>query len=310
MIFRTSLASLALAIPALAIPPPDFGFPEAPNDTALTVRFQNSNNSNLLVQEAALYGIGITQNPPSLSLNTSDYRSLADYNGSYTVLMVDPDASTPENPNRRFILHWMQASLSQSSNATSGDRALQNSTSPVVPWMRPSPPVNSSAHRYIIYAFQQPSNFSIPSQWSGLSAMNRTNFNLTNFVRDTSLGTPAAANYFYVSNQTSVPANFTAAPGGAYPGGNGDAVTSGDPYGPTGTASSSGASSSTASSTGTTSSGASSSGASPTGAAASGSSPSGSSGASSSTSSAAAAAMITGAGSLLGAGVIGMVALF
>ncbi|KAF2171627.1 hypothetical protein M409DRAFT_63264 [Zasmidium cellare ATCC 36951] len=267
MISARSLASLALAIPALAIPPPDFGFPEAPNDTALAVRFQNP---NVLVQEAALYGIGITQNAPSLSVNTSDYQSLADYNGNYTVLMVDPDASYPQNPNRRFILHWMQANLAQSSNATSnatlGGRALQNSTAPVVPYMRPSPPTNSSAHRYIIYAFQQPSNFSVPPQWSGLSGMNRTNFNLTNFISDARLGTPAAANYFYVSNQTSVPANFTAAPGGSYPGGNGDAVTSGDPY-----------------SQSTTST-------------------------SSSTSSAAAAAMITGAGSLLGAGIVGMAA--
>lgn len=269
---RTNLASLVLAIPVLAIPPPDFGFPEAPNDTALTIRFQDQ---NVVVKEAALYGIDIPETMPSLSVNTSDYRSLSEYDGNYTVIMVDPDASYPQNPSKRFILHWMQANFTQVNGTSSSGRMLQNGTGPVVPYMRPSPPTNSSAHRYILYAFQQPSNFTVPSEWSGLSSMNRTNFNLTNFISDTSLGTPAAANYFYVSNETSVPVDFTAAPGGSYPGGNGDAVTSGDPYKPTAAATSSGATSSGPSST----------------------------------SSAAAAAMITGAGSLLGAGVVGMIAL-
>ncbi|EME39987.1 hypothetical protein DOTSEDRAFT_47469 [Dothistroma septosporum NZE10] len=275
--FLTILTSLALAIaPAVAIPPPSFGFPEAPNDTALTVRFQDGAQTTL-VQEAALYGINVTANEPSLSLNTGEYRSLADYNGSYTIIMVDPDASYPENPTSRFILHWLQpntsranASSSMGETTSTTSVSLTNVTAPRVPFRRPSPPTNSSAHRYIIYAFQQPMNFTIPSQWSGLSDGNRTRFNLTNFIRDTNLGTPAAANYFYVSNQTNVPANFTASPGGQYPGGDGSAVTSGDPYKPTGSAA-------------------------------------GGSGGSSSSS--ARAAMVTGVGSLVGAGLLGLAAL-
>lgn len=264
------MLSLALAIPAVAIPPPSFGFPEAPNDTALTVRFQDK---NIVVQEAALYGINIPENEPMLSVNTSDYRSLANYNGDYTIIMVDPDASYPEMPDKRFYLHWMQPNTTQSDGMSSGSRMLRNATTPFVPYARPAPPTNSSAHRYIIYAFQQPSDFTIPDQWSGLSAMNRSSFNLTNFISDAGLGTPAAANYFYVSNQSSVPHDFTAAPGGSYPNGDGSAVTSGDPYGPTGAMSSSGSSGSPTS----TSDGG--------------------------------AAMITGVGGLLGAGIVGMAAL-
>lgn len=272
MIVSSSLISLALAYSALAIPPPDFGFPEAPNDTALTVRFQDG---KVLVKEAALYGINVPESPPMLSVNTNEYRSLADYNGSYTVLMVDPDAPYPQDPSSRFILHWMQPNLTQSNNTSSSGRMLENTTAPAVPYLRPSPPTNSSAHRYIIYAFVQPSNFTIPQQYAGLSAMNRTNFNLTGFLSEAGLDTPAAAEYFYVSNQTQVPATFTAAPGGSYPSGNGQAITSGDPYSASATA---------AATMGSGSSG-------------------------SSSSSSAGAAMITGVGGLLGAGLVGVAAI-
>ncbi|KAF7196696.1 Phosphatidylethanolamine-binding protein 4 [Pseudocercospora fuligena] len=271
---KTSITTtLALAIaPALAIPPPDFGFPEAPNDTALTAVFTTTNGT-VPVTEGALFGINIPEMAPALSVNTSAYRSLANYSGEYVVLMVDPDASYPEMPNNRFILHWMQANLTQSDNnpatlplSTVG-RQLENTSAPVVEYRRPSPPTKSSAHRYILYAFQQPMNFTIPEQWSGLSNSNRSRFNLTNFINDTMLGTPAAANFFYVSNQTSVPMNFNETSGNSYPDGDGTAVTSGDPYMPTGST------------------------------------------AGSSSSSSAGAAMITGVGSLVGAGLVGIAAL-
>lgn len=298
---KTGLAALALAVsPALAIPPPNFGFPEAPNDTALTVTYPQGNGRYIPVTEAELFGINVPQNQPVVAVNTSAYRSLANYSGNYVLIMVDPDAQYPENPNYRFYLHWMQANLTQSNNSTmnqslslTGNRQLVNMSAPVVPYARPAPPTNSSAHRYIFYSFQQPDNFSIPSQWSGLNAMNRTKFNLTNFIADTNLGTPAAANFMYVSNQSRVPDDFVAAAGSQYPGGDGTAVTSGDPSQATGGSSGSGSGSNSGSGSG--------------GSGNSGSN--GGSGGSSSSTSSAGAAMITGAGSLLGAGILGFAAL-
>lgn len=279
----TTVAALVLAfVPALAVPPPDFGFPEAPNDTVLSVAFRQDSSTlgYVTVTPGELFGSGIATYSPVLGVNVTAYQALANYTGNYIVMMVDPDASYPENPTNRFILHWMQPNMTQSINVTISSNLtlighqLVNSSASLVSYNPPRPPTNSSAHRYILYAFHQPANFSIPSQWSGLSAQNRSRFNLTNFIRDTNLGTPAAANYFYVSNQTSVPTNFTAAAGGSYPSGNGVAVTSGDPYRPTSTpaASSSGGSASSASS-------------------------------------AAGAAMITGLGGLVGAGLVGLAAL-
>jgi hypothetical protein len=277
--------ALALAAPALAVPPEDFGFPSAPNDTVLSAGFAQTNGTYQSLSPGMLFGINVPAQEPVLGLQTSVYQSLANWTGDYVVCMVDPDASYPQTPTSRFILHWLQANVTVSNATLSttnlgllpGSRELMNTSAPVVPYRQPSPPTNSSAHRYILYAFEQPSNFSIPAAYAGYSNANRTRFNLTNFIRDTHLGTPAAANYMYVTNQTGVPANFVAAAGASYPSGNGQAVTSGDP-----------GASAIATATSSSASGASGT---------------------SSTSSTAGAAMITGMSGLVGAGLMGLAVL-
>ncbi|KAK4944627.1 hypothetical protein LTR10_016061 [Elasticomyces elasticus] len=234
---QTLLSWLLAVTPILAIPPPDFGFPEAPNDTALSVTYQD-NGTSVIVSEAKLFGAGITAIEPTVALETANFQSISSYNGSYVLLMVDPDARYPSDPTYRFYLHWLQTDMKAAAIASDGTSQLQNTTSARVPYTRPAPPTNSSAHRYILYAFFQFDNFTYPPSFTGYSSQNRTSFNLTSFLDESNLGpSPAAAMYFFVSNQTQVPQEFTAAAGGIYPGGNGDMITSGP--GPTITASTS-----------------------------------------------------------------------
>lgn len=145
--------------------------------------------------------------------------------------MLDPDASYPENPTNRWIIHWWQTGLVKSTtqvNSTSiGGTQLVNNTAPRVAYRRPAPPTNSSAHRYIQWLFQQPQNFQIPAAYSGYGGMNASRFPFEQFVRDSGLGAPVAANYFYASNQSVVPGLFVGAPGSQYPGGNGALISSG-----------------------------------------------------------------------------------
>ena len=138
--------------------------------------------------------------------------------------MVDPDAPTPQNATSRFILHWLQSNMTQTDTTSSklSGRELTNATDAFVPYANPAPPTDSDAHRYILYAFVQASNFTIPEAFQDFSSTNRSSFNLTQFIADAGLGTPAAAQYFYVSNQTGVPDDFIALPGGNYS----DAVSS------------------------------------------------------------------------------------
>lgn len=134
--------------------------------------------------------------------------------------MVDPDAPTPEAPTVGFFLHWMASNMV----ATTGQGALTNSTPNLVSYIPPGPPPTSSAHRYILYAFEQPANFALPPQFANVNDANRASFNVTAFVQAANLGTPVAANFMYVSAQANVPPTFQAAPGGLFPGGNGNAI--------------------------------------------------------------------------------------
>lgn len=161
------------------------------------------------------------------SYSSLDY----EYTGEYIVFMLDPDASYPQNPTNRFIIHYWQEGLTKSTSevndTTSGGTRLVNTTAAVAEFRRPAPPTNSSAHRYILWLFEQPSGFQVPEQYSGYSSMNRTRFPFQQFLSDTNLGDPVAANYFYCSNETVVPNNFVGAPGSEYPGGNGAMITQG-----------------------------------------------------------------------------------
>lgn len=149
--------------------------------------------------------------------------------------MVDPDASTPEDPSRRFILHWLATNVTQSTN-TNDTRSLSPPSASgtgiqdFVSYNPPTPGNTSSAHRYILYAFQQPADFSVPADFGGLQGgQNRSNFNLTNFINASGLDRPAAAEYFYVNRQSQVPGDFVALAGGEYPGGNGGAIFENSP---------------------------------------------------------------------------------
>lgn len=168
---------------------------------------------------------------PTVAVNES-YSSLDyEYTGEYLLFMLDPDASYPQNPTNRFIIHFWQEGLTKSTsdanNTDIGGTLLVNTTAPRVAFRRPRPPTNSSAHRYILYLFEQPSTFQVPQQYSGYGGMNASRFPFEQFLNDTDLGDPVAANYFYCSNETAVPNNFVGAPGSEYPGGNGAMITQG-----------------------------------------------------------------------------------
>ncbi|KAJ0123634.1 hypothetical protein N8I77_010613 [Diaporthe amygdali] len=257
MITSYRLVALALAAcPGLAIPPPEFGFVDSANHTELSVAFTFDGNTTV-VQEGQLFGGNITSQQPALAVNPAAYQSVADYNGDYVILMIDPDAPSPDSPTSRFILHWLAANVTQGTTAEApltGQRALTNSTPAFVPYRAPTPPLNSSAHRYIIYAFAQPDNFAIPESFSGFSAQNRSLFSLDRFISEAGLGRPMAGEFWYVSREPEVPGTFVALAGGAYPGGNGAAIFSAGSGSATATATSSASSTSStggAASTGT-----------------------------------------------------------
>ncbi|KAG5607642.1 hypothetical protein H5410_029134 [Solanum commersonii] len=101
----------------------------------------------------------------------------------YTLIMVDPDAPNPSNPNLREYLHWLVTDIPATTGATFGNE--------VVHYESPRP--SMGIHRYIFVLFQQ----------LGREAINapdiidsRQNFNTRDFARFHNLDLPVAAVYF------------------------------------------------------------------------------------------------------------------
>lgn len=191
--------------------------------TASTHEYSTFSRAPLLTSSA------VTQDQPALALDATKYPSVASYNGQYVVVMVDPDATSPDNPNNRFILHWLAPNMSAGApcSATKPQTgvALTNMTENFTPYRSPGPALNSSAHRYVLYAFRQPDGFAVPHEFDTYAGgTNRMHFNLTSFIDLAGLGSPAAAEYMYVSREPAVPGDFVALPGGEFPGGNGNAI--------------------------------------------------------------------------------------
>ncbi|RPA84844.1 PEBP-like protein, partial [Ascobolus immersus RN42] len=106
------------------------------------------------------------------------------------LFMLDPDAPTPDNPNRITILHALQSSLVPSEE---NPLQLTANAPPVTPYRGPGPPAGSAPHRYIFLFYEEPLDFQLPE---GFNATQRAGFDLASFVAATRLGDPVGAVFF------------------------------------------------------------------------------------------------------------------
>ncbi|KAG8175040.1 hypothetical protein JTE90_008868 [Oedothorax gibbosus] len=106
----------------------------------------------------------------------------------YFLLMIDPDATTPQNPIYAPYLHWAIQNIP--GNQVSRGEVVSN-------YHPPSPPPYSDPHRYIILIYRQPGFITERS----LNQAAKNNFNVKSFVQSQNLKEPVAGNYFKVSAQ-------------------------------------------------------------------------------------------------------------
>lgn len=142
---------------------------------------------------------GETAQPPSISTPVWSSGSSGPQQG--VLLMVDLDV--PRNNTRVQLLHWLATNVTLSAVSGTNQTALTVPNGPV-PYVQPSPPVGDVPHSYTFVLFAQPANFSIPAQYSNLTA-NRVFFNTSKFVSDAGLGPALAGNYITVQNLTGTP---------------------------------------------------------------------------------------------------------
>nr|ANS56349.1 MFT-like protein [Sciadopitys verticillata] len=120
---------------------------------------------------------------PSTTVNRPNVQIAGRYyeDSLYTLVMTDPDAPSPSEPNLREWIHWLVTDIPGATDPSQGREVL--------PYMGPRPPIG--IHRYVFVLFKQagPMVMVVPPQ-------QRNNFSTRAFAAHYGLGLPVATVYF------------------------------------------------------------------------------------------------------------------
>nr|UUW44837.1 mother of FT [Equisetum bogotense] len=108
-----------------------------------------------------------------------------------TLLMVDPDAPTPENHTRRSLVHWMVTNIP--SSPPLHQQEIWERGCEVFPYHGPK--IQSGLHRYYFLLFQQEDRIHVPFPKDNTD---RAPFSIRNFTKAYNLGYPIAGVLFLV----------------------------------------------------------------------------------------------------------------
>ncbi|OMP82746.1 Carboxypeptidase Y inhibitor [Diplodia seriata] len=150
---------------------------------------------------------------PSNSTFTTTSNTSAANPATFLILMLDPDAPSPQDTSRAAILHWLQPGVRLSRSVepfTSANGTVltllserDTATAALAPYIGPAPP-SAAPHRYIVTLWRQPeAEFVMPSGFEGyVGGEERTGFNVSAFVEGAGLRDLVAATYFLAGNGT------------------------------------------------------------------------------------------------------------
>lgn len=103
----------------------------------------------------------ITKTKPSYTIQNSDP------NKYYTLMMIDIDAPSHDNPIYSPWLHWL----------------IINNKDEIISYFPPTPPDNSGNHRYIFILYEQQNG----QIFNNKNIIKRNNFKLDNFIKSNNL---------------------------------------------------------------------------------------------------------------------------
>ncbi|KAG6404711.1 protein HEADING DATE 3A-like [Salvia hispanica] len=113
-------------------------------------------------------------NQPRVEVGGEDLRTF------FTLVMVDPDAPSPSDPNLREYLHWLVTDIPGTTGATFGQEIVRYE----------SPRPSMGIHRFLFVLFRQLGRQTVYAPgW-------RQNFNSRDFAELYNLGSPVAAVYY------------------------------------------------------------------------------------------------------------------
>ncbi|BFF92992.1 protein D1 [Drosophila madeirensis] len=126
----------------------------------------------------------------------------------YTLLMIDPDAPSAQQPSAREFLHWMVLNIP-------GNQLIMGDVR--VGYVGAIPASGSGMHRYVFLLYRQRDycKFHFPKLPKHILT-GRSNFKSMEFARRYKLGYPVAGNVFTAGWSTDVPALYDSISQGAH----------------------------------------------------------------------------------------------
>jgi len=122
----------------------------------------------------------------------------------YTLAMVDPDAPSRENPEKREFLHWLVCNI-PGADVNAGEVSVD--------YFGSAPPQGTGLHRYIFVLCEQPALISPGSlKIDNKTIAGREKFHIQQFINNHKL-LPVAVNYYKAQFDETVPAMYKAAKG-------------------------------------------------------------------------------------------------
>lgn len=115
-------------------------------------------------------------------------------NKFYTLLMLDPDGFSREEPTLRNVLHWMIVNVPGSSAAVK----INSAPNSKVAYIPSGPPKDSGLHRYVflLYAHEKVIDYSDIEDIPAEEIEKRFNFNVKSFEKKYGLDSPTAGNFY------------------------------------------------------------------------------------------------------------------
>ncbi|KAH8707551.1 phosphatidylethanolamine-binding protein [Phaeosphaeriaceae sp. PMI808] len=109
----------------------------------LSVNFATISPSN-----GSLVRVTQVKDVPTISISpqTSPY--------SFTLMLIDPDAPTPDDPKFAYWRHWVVSNISPANLASGADVVSSGKT--VTTYLAPGPKDESGPHRYLFLLFKEP----------------------------------------------------------------------------------------------------------------------------------------------------------
>ncbi|KAJ4345483.1 uncharacterized protein N0V89_011615 [Didymosphaeria variabile] len=117
-----------------------------------------------------LFRVSQVKDAPSVSFTPEFHHSSTT---SYTLLLVDPDAPTPDDPKFAYWRHWVVSRIPSSSPSPSNGTTLTQ-------YLAPGPKDESKPHRYLYLLYREP---------EGLKELSKEDVGGEEFVERRSFGT-------------------------------------------------------------------------------------------------------------------------